>query len=62
MMWRPHLYIGLQNRALLSLGLDSLALPALEDASVKIRLIDEGHGIHHGELTMSVFAGCRGVR
>ena len=34
----------------------------LENAAVKIRFIDEGHGIHHGELTVSVFAGCRGVR
>ena len=33
----------------------------MEDAAVKIRFIDEGHGIHHGELTVSVFAGCRGV-
>ena len=61
MMWRPHLYIGLQNRAMFSLVLDSLALPALEDTVEKIRFIDEGHGIHHGELTVSVFAGCRGV-
>ena len=49
------------NRDLLSPALDSLTLPALEDAAVKIRLIDEGHGIHHGELTVSVLAGCRGV-
>ena len=48
-------------RALLSLVLDSLALPALENAAIEIRLIDEGHGIHHGELTESIFAGCRGV-
>ena len=59
MMWRPHLYIGLQNRALLSLVLDSFALPTLEDAAEKIRFIDESHGIHHGELTMSIFAVCR---
>ena len=32
------------------------------NAAIEIRLIDEGHGIHHGELTVSVFAGCRGVR
>ena len=47
---------------MLSLVLDSLALPVLEDAAIEIRFIDEGHGIHHGELTMSVFAGCRGCR
>ena len=33
----------------------------MEIAAIKIRFIDEGHGIHHGELTVSVFAGCRGV-
>ena len=46
---------------MLSLVLDSLALPVLEDAAIEIRFIDEGHGIHHGELIESVFAGCRGV-
>ena len=31
----------------------------MEDSAENIRLIDEGHGIHHGELTESVFAVCR---
>ena len=38
-----------------------LTQTSLEDAAEKIRFIDEGHGNHHGELTESVFAGCRGV-
>ena len=33
----------------------------MEIAAEKLRFIDEGHGIHHGELTVSVLAGCRGV-
>ena len=61
MMWRPHLYIGLQNRAMFSLVLDSLALPALEDEAIEIRLIDEGEGLSASELTMTIFAVCRYV-
>ena len=59
MVWVRPLYVRLHYRVLLSLVLDSLALPALEDAAVEIRLIDEGHGIYHGELSMSIFAVCR---
>ena len=62
MVWVRHLKLRTQNYlALLSLVLDSLALPALEDAAIEIRFIDVGHGIHHGELTMSIFAVCRYV-
>ena len=59
MVWVRPLYVRLHYLALLSLGLYSLALPALENAAIEIRLIDEGHGIHHGELSMSIFAVCR---
>ena len=54
MMWRPHLYIGLQNRAMFSLVLDSLALPALEDTAAKIRFIDEGEGLSVSELSILI--------
>ena len=60
-MWRPHLYIGLQNRAMFSLVLDSLALPALEDAAENIRFIDVCHCCNASELTMTIFAVCRYV-
>ena len=40
--------------ALLSLVLDSLALPALEDAAAKIRFIDEGEGLSASEIFMLI--------
>ena len=46
-------------RALLSLVLDSLALPALENAAIEIRLIDVCHSCNASELTMTIFAVCR---
>ena len=53
-MWIPPLKRGIQNRALLSLVLDSLALPALEDEAIEIRLIDEGKGLSASELSMLI--------
>ena len=41
--------------ALLSLVLDSLALPALEDAAIEIRFINEGDSIGASEFTVLIF-------
>ena len=60
-MWVRRLYLRPQNRASFYLYRIFLTQISLEDAAEKIRFIDNGHGIHHGELTVYVFAGCRGV-
>ena len=57
-MWIPPLKWGIQNRALLSLVLDSLALPALEDEAIEIRLIDEGCRPSISELSMLILRWC----